>query len=83
VKNTLAQKKEQEKKHKQIVAEIWSSIQLYIQATEPLIIKRKVTPSGSLYEKVHESDVKKAVYEQWKIQIPTEVVIKKTVWEQV
>ncbi len=82
VKNDLAQKQLQQKKHIQLLGEIWSSLQLYVQASESLVIKKKVTPSGSLYEKVHESDVKKAVYEQWKIQIPTEFVIKKSVRDQ-
>lgn len=58
VKNNLVQKKEQEKKHIAQVWEIRSTLELYSKAEEPLIIKRKVTPSGWLYEKVHETDVK-------------------------
>ena len=78
VKNNLVQKKEQEKKHIAQVGEIRSTLELYSKAEEPLVIKRKVTPSGGLYEKVHEIDVKKAI-EQWKIIVPVEVTITKQV----
>jgi ribosomal protein L9 len=75
-KNNLAQKKEQEKKHLVQVWEMRSTLELYAKAEEPLIIKRKVTPSWSLYEKVHETDVKKAL-DQWKIVLPQDITILK------
>ncbi len=77
-KNNLVQKKEQEKKHIAQVWEIRSILELYSKAEEPLIIKRKVTPSWWLYEKVHEIDVKKA-FEQWKIVLPIEATLTKQV----
>jgi ribosomal protein L9 len=79
-KNNIAQKKEQEKKHTTQIAEIWDSLELYNKAQEPLIIKRKVTPSGGMYEKVHESDVKEAL-SQWKITIPSDIVVQKQAWD--
>lgn len=78
VKNNLVQKKEQEKKH---ILQVWeqrATLELYSKAEEPLIIKRKVTPSGGLYEKVHETDVKKAI-EQWNMSLPVEVTLTKQV----
>ncbi len=75
-KNNIAQKQAQEKKH---IAQIWElrdSLHLYAQAEEPLIIKRKVTPSGGLYEKVHETDVKAALT-QWKTSLPADITITK------
>lgn len=78
IKNTLAQKKEQEKKHVSAVGDTISTIELYIQAWEPLIIKRKVTPSWSLYEKVHETDVRSAL-SQRKVSLPSDVVVTKQV----
>lgn len=80
VKNNLAQKKEQQKKHLTIVSEIRDSLHLYVQAKEELLIKKKVTPSGWLYEKVHESDVKE-LFHQWKITLPAEISIVKQVWD--
>jgi ribosomal protein L9 len=77
-KNNLVQKKEQEKKHIAQVWEIRSTLELYSKAEEPLVIKRKVTPSWGLYEKVHEIDVKKA-FEQWKVALPIEIVLMKQV----
>jgi ribosomal protein L9 len=81
VKNDLAQKKEQDKKHLIRVQEIRDNIMLYVQANEPMIIKRKVTPSWSLYEKVHENDVKVA-FSQRQITLPSDIIVKKNVWEQ-
>ncbi len=75
-KNNLAQKKEQQKKHEQSVSELRDSLHLYVSAKEELIIKRKVTPSGWLYEKVHETDVKAAL-SQWNMSIPQDIVFKK------
>ncbi len=75
-KNNLAQKKDQQKKHEQNVAEIRDSLHLYMSANEPLFIKRKVTPSGWLYEKVHETDVKAALV-QWNISVPQDILFKK------
>lgn len=77
-KNNLVQKKEQEKKHVAQVWELRNTLELYSKAEEPLIIKRKVTPSGWLYEKVHETDVKKWL-EQWKISLPVELTLAKQV----
>lgn len=81
VKNDIAQKKEHDKKHQLHVQEIRENIMLYIQANEPMVIKRKVTPSGSLYEKVHESDVRLA-FSQRQITLPQDIIIKKNVWEK-
>lgn len=81
-KNNLAQKKEQQKKHDQQVAELWDNLHLYSSAKEELIIKRKVTPSGWLYEKVHETDVKQAL-SQWNIIVPQDIVFKKQIWDGV
>lgn len=82
VRNDIAQKKEQDKKHVAHVAEIWDNIILYVQAQEPMIIKRKVTPSWSLYEKVHETDVKKA-FSQWNVSLPVDITIKKQIRDTV
>lgn len=75
-KNNLAQKKEQEKKYNQQVAETRETILLYIQEKAPLVIKRKATPSAKLYEKVHEADVRDA-FKQRDISLPTEIQIQK------
>lgn len=80
VKNDIAQKKEHDKKHHLHLQEIRDNIILYVQASEPMIIKRKVTPSGSLYEKVHESDVRSA-FSQRQMTLPNDIIIKKNVWE--
>lgn len=85
VKQNLANKAAQQKNHISHIGDILSTVELYIQASEPLIIKRKVTPSGWLYEKVHESDVRQAL-SQRKVVLPSDVVIEKnireTVWPQ-
>lgn len=80
-KNNIAQKKEQEKKHIAQVAEIWANIELYQKAQEPLIIKRKVTPSGSMYEKVHETHVKEAL-SQRNILVPSDIAVQKQTWDK-
>lgn len=81
-KNTLIQKEEAEKKRILHIGEIRDSLILYIKAGESLIIKRKVTPSWGLYEKVHESDIRDAI-KQWNIIVPTEINIQKNVWDSV
>lgn len=80
-KNNLAQKKDQEKKHNLQVAKLWDEIQLYVAAKETLTINRKTTPTGKLYEKVHETDIKEAM-KQRNISLPTEIVIQKNTWEE-
>jgi ribosomal protein L9 len=82
VKNMMAEKKEQNKKHTVALWDLREKIILYVQADEALIIKRKVTPSGGLYEKVHETDVKWAL-SQWDIALPPEFFIQKGVWDSV
>jgi len=83
-KQVVQNKHDQEKKHQQDVATLRDTLHTYIGVGEPLIIKRKVTPSGSLYEKVHETDVKQAL-QQWSLVVPADITITKnvrdTVWE--
>lgn len=81
-KNNLAQKQEQQKKYDSHVSEIRDKIVLYAEAKEPLVIKRKVTPSAKLYEKVREVDVKEAL-QQWEISLPSEIVVEKAVRDEV
>jgi ribosomal protein L9 len=81
-KNAIAHKKEQDKKHTVALGETWDKLMLYVTADEPLIIKRKVTPSGGLYEKVHETDVKQALT-QWEMHLPAEFTLAKGVWDAV
>lgn len=80
-KNNLQQKKDQQNKHAQLVSEMWNEIQLYISAKEHLIIKRKTTPTGKLYEKVHETDLRDAM-KQWNISLPADIIIKKNTWDE-
>ena len=75
-KNNLAQKKDQQNKHNLQVSQLWDEIQLYVAANERLIINRKTTPTGKLYEKVHETDVRDA-FKQRDISLPTEIQIQK------
>jgi ribosomal protein L9 len=64
------------------VSEIRDNIDLYNKAQEPLVIKRKMTPSGGMYEKVHETDVKEAL-SQWKLGVPSEITIQKQTWDTI
>lgn len=81
-KNNLAQKKEQQKKHDEMVTKIWEEIQLYVSANEQLRISRKTTPNGKLYEKVHETDVKEAM-KQRNVSLPSEITVQKNTREEV
>ena len=81
-KNNLAQKKDQQNKHNLQVSQLWDEIQLYVAANERLIINRKTTPTGKLYEKVHEIDIKEAM-KQWNISLPADIIIQKNTWEEV